>query len=89
MPRALTVPELKQMTDDWVAAAERALKAGFDWLEIHNAHGYLVHQFLSPLSNTRNDGRPSRKSASPTTSPPESASCSRREQATTPVRTRT
>ena len=55
VPRALTVPEIRQLTDDWVAAAERALKAGFDWLEIHNAHGYLVHQFLSPLSNTRND----------------------------------
>ncbi len=55
-PRALGTGELQQMTDDWVAAAQRALKAGFDWLEIHNAHGYLVHQFLSPLSNTRNDG---------------------------------
>lgn len=54
-PRALASAELAQMTDDWVAAAERALAAGFDWLEIHNAHGYLVHQFLSPLSNTRND----------------------------------
>lgn len=56
VPRALTTDELKGLTDDWVAAAERALAAGFDWLEIHNAHGYLVHQFLSPLSNTRNDG---------------------------------
>lgn len=55
IPRALSEADLKQLTDDWVAAAERALKAGFDWLEIHNAHGYLVHQFLSPLSNTRND----------------------------------
>ncbi len=55
-PRALSVPDLRQMIDDWVSAAQRALKAGFDWLEIHNAHGYLVHQFLSPLSNTRNDG---------------------------------
>ena len=55
-PRALSVPELKTLIDDWVAAAGRALQAGFDWLEIHNAHGYLVHQFLSPLSNTRNDG---------------------------------
>ncbi len=56
VPRAFTTSELKALTDDWVAAAERALKAGFDWLEIHNAHGYLVHQFLSPLSNTRTDG---------------------------------
>ena len=56
VPRALTIPDLKELTDAWVAAAGRALNAGFDWLEIHNAHGYLVHQFLSPLSNTRNDG---------------------------------
>ena len=56
VPRALSTDNLKDLTDDWVAAAERALKAGFDWLEIHNAHGYLVHQFLSPLVNTRNDG---------------------------------
>ncbi|MFK7944623.1 MAG: NADH:flavin oxidoreductase/NADH oxidase [Paracoccaceae bacterium] len=55
-PRAFATNELKALTDAWVAAAERALKAGFDWLEIHNAHGYLAHQFLSPLSNTRNDG---------------------------------
>ena len=56
IPRALTPDDLKALTDDWVAAAQRALAAGFDWLEIHNAHGYLVHQFLSPLSNARNDG---------------------------------
>lgn len=55
-PRAFTTAELKTLTDEWTAAAERALAAGFDWLEIHNAHGYLVHQFLSPLSNTRTDG---------------------------------
>lgn len=55
-PRAFTTAELKGLIDDWVAAARRALAAGFDWLEIHNAHGYLVHQFLSPLSNTRTDG---------------------------------
>ncbi|MEM7190792.1 MAG: NADH:flavin oxidoreductase/NADH oxidase [Pseudomonadota bacterium] len=54
-PRALTAGDLQDLTDAWVAAAERSLMAGFDWLEIHNAHGYLVHQFLSPLSNTRND----------------------------------
>ncbi len=55
-PRQLTVADLAKLKDDWVAAAGRALKAGFDWLEIHNAHGYLIHQFLSPLSNTRSDG---------------------------------
>jgi len=56
VPRQLTVADLAKLKDDWVAAAGRALKAGFDWLEIHNAHGYLIHQFLSPLSNTRSDG---------------------------------
>lgn len=56
VPRALTLADLRDLTDAWVAAAERAKRAGFEWLEIHNAHGYLVHQFLSPLSNTRDDG---------------------------------
>jgi 2,4-dienoyl-CoA reductase-like NADH-dependent reductase (Old Yellow Enzyme family) len=54
-PRMLSEADLARLTDDWVAAAGRAQAAGFDWLEIHNAHGYLVHQFLSPLSNTRTD----------------------------------
>lgn len=55
VPHQLTISELATLKDHWVAAAKRALAAGFDWLEIHNAHGYLVHQFLSPLSNTRTD----------------------------------
>jgi 2,4-dienoyl-CoA reductase-like NADH-dependent reductase (Old Yellow Enzyme family) len=55
-PHVLTVADLAKLRDDWVAVAQRAIAAGFDWLEIHNAHGYLVHQFLSPLSNTRDDG---------------------------------
>lgn len=55
VPAALSVAELSQLTDAYVAAARRALAAGFDVLELHAAHGYLIHEFLSPLSNTRND----------------------------------
>jgi 2,4-dienoyl-CoA reductase-like NADH-dependent reductase (Old Yellow Enzyme family) len=54
-PRALSVSDLAVLKGQWADAAERALEAGFEILEIHNAHGYLIHQFLSPLSNTRND----------------------------------
>jgi 2,4-dienoyl-CoA reductase-like NADH-dependent reductase (Old Yellow Enzyme family) len=46
---------IAQIAADFVAAARRALDAGFDLLELHAAHGYLLHQFLSPLSNTRAD----------------------------------
>lgn len=54
-PRALELAELEQVVVDFVAAARRALDAGFQVLELHAAHGYLLHQFLSPLSNTRTD----------------------------------
>ena len=54
-PRPLTKEEIAGVVADFVSAARRALKAGFDVLEIHSAHGYLLHEFLSPLSNVRND----------------------------------
>jgi len=55
VPQALSVADLKQLVQHWAEAAERAVGAGFEMIEIHNAHGYLVHQFLSPLANKRND----------------------------------
>ena len=54
-PRALTTDEIHQLTLDFVAAAKRAVRVGFDVIEIHAAHGYLFHQFYSPLANTRSD----------------------------------
>lgn len=54
-PRALTIPEIKEIVQAFADAAARAVKAGFDVIEIHGAHGYLLHQFLSPLSNKRTD----------------------------------
>ncbi len=55
-PHALTVPELAEVRDAFVAAARRALAAGFEVVEVHAAHGYLLNQFLSPLTNRREDG---------------------------------
>ncbi|MDE3172121.1 MAG: NADH:flavin oxidoreductase/NADH oxidase [Gemmatimonadota bacterium] len=54
-PRALTVAELGEVERQWVAATRFALDAGFQVVELHMAHGYLMHQFLSPLSNRRDD----------------------------------
>jgi len=54
-PKAMTEKDLKDVEDAFAAAAERAQKAGFDFIEIHAAHGYLINEFLSPLSNTRTD----------------------------------
>jgi 2,4-dienoyl-CoA reductase-like NADH-dependent reductase (Old Yellow Enzyme family) len=55
VPHALDPDEIEALIGRWVAAAERAGRAGFDFIELHSAHGYLLHQFLSPLSNRRTD----------------------------------
>jgi 2,4-dienoyl-CoA reductase-like NADH-dependent reductase (Old Yellow Enzyme family) len=54
-PVALDAAGIAQVVADFAAAARRSLDAGFDVLELHAAHGYLLHQFLSPLSNLRSD----------------------------------
>jgi len=53
--RALTMAEVEQLSEDFVTAAIRAEKAGFDGVEIHGAHGYILCQFLSPTINQRDD----------------------------------
>lgn len=54
-PRALSVAEIEGLVAAFAAAARRAARAGLDAIELHAAHGYLLHQFLSPLSNRRDD----------------------------------
>src|ERR1700719_5048175 len=55
MPRALSVDGIKNVVSAFAAAARRACEAGFRVIEIHAAHGYLIHEFLSPLANQRTD----------------------------------
>src|SRR5690606_9854786 len=50
-PQELTLSEIKECINSFKAAAKRALEAGYDLIELHAAHGYLLHQFYSPLSN--------------------------------------
>ena len=54
-PKAMTREDIQNFKRAFVAAVKRALAAGFDAIEIHNAHGYLLHEFLSPATNHRND----------------------------------
>lgn len=65
VPRELRIEEIRNLVQDYARAAGRARKGGFDAVVIHMAHGYLIHQFLSPLSNRRQDeygGDPDKRS---------------------------
>ena len=55
IPRQLSTEDCRAMVRTWAAAARNSVAAGFDVIEIHMAHGYLLASFLSPVSNTRND----------------------------------
>jgi anthraniloyl-CoA monooxygenase len=55
-PRAMSRADMDAMTAAFVASTRRAAAAGFDWLELHAAHGYLLSSFISPLTNRRTDG---------------------------------
>ncbi len=54
-PRAMSVADIERTVEDFRKAAGHALEAGFDVVEVHGAHGYLLHEFLSPISNRRTD----------------------------------
>lgn len=56
VPQALDEAGIAKVVDDFAAATRRSAQAGFDVVELHAAHGYLLHEFLSPLSNLRDDG---------------------------------
>jgi 2,4-dienoyl-CoA reductase-like NADH-dependent reductase (Old Yellow Enzyme family) len=56
LPREMTAEDIEQVKRDFVSAAKRSVAAGFEVIELHAAHGYLFHEFLSPLSNFRHDG---------------------------------
>lgn len=55
VPRAMTKDDIRRVTNDFAAAAKRSLAAGFEWLELHFAHGYLAQSFFSPIANQRTD----------------------------------
>lgn len=55
VPKEMTLDDIEELKADFLRGAERAVQAGFDVIELHVAHGYLLHEFLSPVSNTRTD----------------------------------
>ncbi len=55
VPKEMTSDDLKQTKEEFVTAAKNAMEAGFDGIELHSANGYLLEQFISPISNIRND----------------------------------
>jgi 2,4-dienoyl-CoA reductase-like NADH-dependent reductase (Old Yellow Enzyme family) len=55
VPREMTSADIARVREAFVAAAQRAVRIGFDAIELHGAHGYLIHSFMSPLSNKRTD----------------------------------
>src|SRR6266849_6353512 len=55
LPREMSADDMERVCDGFVAAAKRAMRAGIDAIELHGAHGYLLHSFLSPISNKRSD----------------------------------
>ncbi len=55
IPHAMTLEDIQRVREGFVSATKRALEAGYEWLELHSAHGYLFHEFLSPLVNKRAD----------------------------------
>ncbi len=55
VPRALTTEELPGIVEEFVTASRKAVEAGFDGVELHSANGYLLHEFLTPAANQRDD----------------------------------
>lgn len=55
VPKEMSVDEIKQVQENFASAAVRAVESGYQWIELHAAHGYLCHNFYSPLSNKRTD----------------------------------